>query len=156
MQFQGGGFALDLPDGLVDASAYVFVANDESSSPPMLQITHRLVSKVPEDVGEYMQELLDQEQQAAPMLEIEETSVNQRDTWTYGIATLSWGPEPESLKERRIYLFVDEQPCRLFILAVKAPSVGFDAGNSLFADALRSFAPNDVQQMLPEQVLGDI
>ncbi|MDA1076896.1 MAG: hypothetical protein O3A63_19420 [Proteobacteria bacterium] len=148
MNFQGGGFSLDLPEGVVDSSAYVFVKDDESNAPPMLQITHQVVPSVPSDIDAFLHERIDPEIDAVKILELLETSVNRRDNWTYGIATLVWGREPESLKERRIYLFVEEPGIRLFTLIVKAPEAKFDAAIEYFTSSMRSFAPNEIQRLL--------
>ena len=148
--FQGGGFQLDLPDDIVDASSYVFVQDDGSDSPPILRVTSQVVEDIPEDIDAYVAQRIQAERDASSILQLLEASSNKRDNWLYGIATVAWGDEPSALKERRIYLFVDETPARLFNLSITAPTPAFDEGVAYFAGAIRSFLPNDVQKLIPD------
>jgi hypothetical protein len=148
--YQGAGFSIELPDDIADASSFVFVRDDQSDSPPTLRITLQPVAEAPADMGSYLRDLLHKECARVPGLELVDTSVNSRDNWLYGIATLAWGQEIYSLRERRIYLFVADERPRHFVLSVTAPGNAFDEANLYFAGAIRSFMPNEVQNFVAQ------
>lgn len=148
--FQGGGFQLDLPEDVVDASSYVFVKDDGSVTPPILRVTSHMVEEMPEDIDIWVAQRIQTEKEASAILELLEASSNKRNNWLYGVATVVWGGEPGALKERRVYLFVDEKPVRFFNLSITAPTPIFAESVAYFAGAIRSFLPNDVQKLVPD------
>ena len=148
--FQGTGFQLSLPEDAIDASYYVFLRNDGSPTPAQLRITAISVPEVPEDVEEFANAQLKRERKAMPDLDVVELTANERDNWIYATATVDLGESPTDLREQRIYLFVSEAQARLFTITVSAPKPTFDEANAYFAETIRSFVPNDVQNLLPE------
>ena len=148
--FQGTGFLLDLPEDTIDASTYFFVRNDGSSNPPTLRVTAQAIIEIPPDIDAHITMVLKEELAVAPDLILIDKTVNQRNDWIYCVVTLAWGTDLTSPRQRRIYLYVDGQPTRLFTLVLTSTNEDFGDATAYFADTIRSFNPNDIQNVLPE------
>lgn len=146
--FQGSGFAISLPVGVLDGSSYTFVKDDPSPIPPMLRISCARADAIPADMARFLTDTCAAEAAANPSLEILTSTTHRRDAWHYGTVRLSWGKGPQALHEQRIYLFVDEPVVRRFVITVTAGEADFEAALRYFRDTIRSFSPNE-QQRLP-------
>lgn len=145
--FQGSGFAIQLPEDVLDGSSYTFVKNDEAPVPPMLRITGARADAVPADMDRYLSDTCAAELAVNRNLEILSIFSHRRDSWHYGIVRLSWGGGPHGLREQRIYLFVEEPVVRRFVITVTASEANFEGALEYFREAVRSFTPNDVQRL---------
>jgi hypothetical protein len=143
--FQGSGFVIELPAEVLDASSYVFVKPDPSPAPATLRISPTPVDAIPADLQGDLEAALTTEAASIPALSVQQISTNKRDNWTYGFVTLAWEFDELKINERRIYLYIDDEPLRHFVFTIQAMADQFEDAMSYFSESLRSFAPNDDQ-----------
>lgn len=143
--FQGSGFELELPDEVINASSYVFIRPDPSAVPASLRINPISTDTIPSDLQSDLESLLHTEAETSEQLTVLQISTNARENWTYGFATLAWQFGETEIRERRIYLYIDDNPIRHFIFTIQALADEFDDAVAYFNEGIRTFNPNELQ-----------
>jgi hypothetical protein len=146
MKFQASGFAIDLPDGVMDSSSYVFCFPEIGSFTPTVCIRFEVADQVDMDVR--LQEVRQTLHDSFPDLALTgETDVRTRGSWRYFTHVAEFG-EPESrMRMKEIQLLIPEPRPTLYVITGTALAADFPKFEPLYDSMVRTFEPNDVQRL---------
>ncbi len=149
MKFQGSGFAVDLPEGAIDASAYAFVfpVSDGEATGFAPNITIRFQA-FQEDLNEHVEGvaegMLSALENAALVAKDE---VRARGNWRYLTQVIEWGEGEFRMRQKQLFLVVPEPKPTLYSISGTDFTAQFARSEPIFDQIIRSFDPNGVQSM---------
>lgn len=143
MQFQGSAFAVTLPEGVQDASAYCFVLARQGSFPPNLTVRFERAADL--DLEERVARALADFRRALPDLEVVGSiPVRSRGDWRYATQVIEWGDRALRIRQKVLYLWVPAPLPTLYVVSGTDLADNFAVSEPFFDEIIRSFQPNAV------------
>jgi hypothetical protein len=142
-QFQGSGFAIELPETSADASSYCFVFPDAGDFAPNLVIQFERRSAPPDLAQESRK--LQQSQLALGDYRVIGEATYKSGRWDYTVCVSEWGPAGNRIRQKQVLLFVPEGKPTLFTLTATDLAGNFSRSEPLFDRVIGSFKPNMLQ-----------
>jgi hypothetical protein len=146
MKFQASGFSVDVPDDVVDASAYVFSFPASGGLPPNVSI--RFESGEDLDLESRRQEVLERirDSYPDPVFKLEDP-VRSRGDWQYFTYIVEFGDEGQRLRQKEMHLRILQPRPTLYIFSGTDTDENFERFEPYFDSMVRSFNPNEIQRI---------
>ena len=146
MKFQASGFSVDVPDDVVDASAYVFSFPALGGLPPNVTIRFEAAENL--DLESRRQEVLERvrDSYVDPVFKLEDP-VRSRGDWQYFTFIVEFGDEGQRLRQKEMQLRILQPQPTLYVISGTDFGDNFERFESYFDGIVRSFNPNEIQRI---------
>lgn len=145
MDFKGSGFTLQLPEGTVDASSYMFAfPHSDGQYTPTLSVKCEICDEQLD-----LDSLVDENERALLAAVPEGSAVSRSRHRTVGreyiVSVVQWGPEMSQMKQKFVYLLVDDALTRLYTMIYTNTTEGFPVFEPTIDGIIRSFQVSNEQ-----------
>lgn len=142
--FQGSGFALNMPDEFVDATAYCFAFPQVGDFAPNLTVQFERRASPPELVEE-LEKLQRSLKFAVDGFSVLSQATYQSANGPYVFSVSEWGPADARIRQMHVLLYGTAGKPTLYTLTATDRADNFAKSEPLFRQVMGSFAPNDQQ-----------
>ena len=138
--FQGSGFALELPDEAQDVSSYCFSFPELGAMPPNLTVSVEKHKDQP-DLEAFA------EARTAPMrdvlddFEVLSEQRQQRDNWDYMVSIVQWQAGDVLTRQKRLFIYVPEPEHTMYVLTATDLADNVENSDAAIDQVIRSFKP---------------
>ncbi|MCF6281490.1 MAG: DcrB-related protein [Candidatus Polarisedimenticolaceae bacterium] len=143
-KFQGSGFAVELPEGLLDFSTYTYVLPVKSGFSPNLVIRFELVQGKP-DLIDYVKQAMDRLSENLDAFELINQASGKRGGCDGVMNLFEWGEGKGRMRQKQIFLLTAGKKQRIYTLTTLDLAANSAASDPAFERILRSFTPNELQ-----------
>ncbi|MGD9341403.1 MAG: hypothetical protein PVG76_10750 [Chromatiales bacterium] len=145
MDFKGSGFSLQLPDGTVDASSYAFAfPHSEGQYTPTLTVKCE-ICHADTDLGSIVDEHERALLETVPDGEALSRSRHRTVGREYIVSVVGWGPQSMQMRQKFVYLLIEEAVTRLYTMIYTNTSEGFAVFEPTIDAIIRSFQATNEQ-----------
>ncbi|MFK7913449.1 MAG: hypothetical protein AB8B93_06005 [Pseudomonadales bacterium] len=153
MLCNGTDFSVELPEGSIDSSSYLFVLPIESSMTPNVLITKRL-SKEPLSAAQAMQDYIVSQRRSLEDIEISDQIEGGGSDRDYALFIGQWCAGELAMRQKTIFLHFAAAATQVFSIALTSLAEDFDAAEPQFDQIVRNFKHQPNPQHAPVSDAG--
>ena len=143
-EFQGSGFAIELPENCIDASSYTFVLEQRNGFSANLTIRFQLPTEG-FSVSSFVDEQISSLRTSLDSFALIHQANGKRGEIEGAMFVYEWGQGSGRFKQKQVVMLSNLEPARIYIMTSTDLAINADESDPVFEQMMRSFAPNDTQ-----------